>query len=147
MKIWIEDRKYYMHLRAIKWMKYVREAFGWFNSLFIDNSLAMSGIKIHKWQLKFCKCVTPDDFYIVTGIYRKLLKTKRCDGYTNFGITDGTYKDIEQILCDNYKWDKQTMFGGRDRSIRFTWMNYSPISLDWVDDWWLVWYEDDVRNL
>ena len=147
MKIWLENRKYYMHLRAINAVKYVRKAFGWFNSLFIDNSLGMSGLKIHKWQLKFCKCVTADDFYIVTGIYRKLLKTKKCDGYTNFGIAESTYKEIEQILCDNYRWNKQTMFDGKDRSIRFTWMNFSPISLDWMDEWWIVWCEDDVRNL
>ena len=37
------------------------------------------------------------------------------------------------------------MFGSRDSTIRFSWMNYSPISID-IDDWYLEWDEDGIKE-
>lgn len=147
MKIWFENRKYYMHLRMIRWLKSIRKIVGRFNALFIDNRYACGIIKIHKWQLKLFKCVTADDVYVLTGIYDKLIKPKRCEGYANFAIHDRTFHDIGTILCDNYRWNEETMYTWNKDAIRFTWMSYSPISLDGMDEWEIYWCENDVREV
>lgn len=147
VKIWFENRKYYAHLRLIRWIKPIRKTFGWFNSLFINTNNSQGVVKVRKWQLRLCKCVTPDDVYIVTGIYRKLIKSEICEGYENFGINDNTYHAIAKTLRKNWWWNKETMFNSRGDAIKFTWMNYSPISVDNVDEWRIVWCKEDVRGV
>ena len=147
MKIWFENRKYYMHLRMIRWLKSIRKIVGKFNALFINNRYARGMVKVRRWQLKLFKCVTADDIYILTGIYDKLIKPKRCEGYNNFAIHDKTFHDIGTILCDNYRWNEETMHTWNKNAIRFTWMNYSPISLDGMDEWEIFWCENDALKV
>ena len=70
--------------------------FGRWNSLRIHTKYDVGLVKIHPWQLRLFKCVTPEDFYIVTGIYDALIKTKICEGYRNFGFSYNTYKKRER---------------------------------------------------
>ena len=148
MKIWLENRKYYMHLRLIRLLKKIRRIVGRINAskfMFGTTKMGWNVVKIRPWLLKATKCVTADDVYIVTGIYDALIKPKICRGYENLGISDNTYQLIGEILLKNYKWNEETMFGSRDSTIRFSWMNYSPISID-IDDWYLEWDEDGIKE-
>lgn len=146
MRVWIEDRKYYLHLRIISWYNIFRKIVGKFNSLFINNNKDHGKIKLHKWQLKLFKCVTPDDFYIVTGIYDALIKTNDCKGYRNFGFSYATYNSIEKILEKNYKWNEETMWGDTNK-IQFTWaLGSTPMSIKGVKDWVVLWDKDEVKG-
>ena len=75
MKIWIEDKVYALHSMLIVLMRKLRHAFGWLNSKRINTTMGCGFVKIHPWQIKLFKCVTPSDFYVVTGIYDALIKT------------------------------------------------------------------------
>lgn len=146
MKIWIENRKYYLHLRMISWYNVIRKIVGKLNSLFINTNKDHGKIKLHKWQFKLFKCVTADDVYIITGIYNKLIKPDICNGYTHYGVHNKTYNEIAEILCENYKWNKETMYGFKESAIRFTWMNFSPISIDNIKEWEIAWTKGDIRD-
>lgn len=147
MKFWIENRKYYLHLRIIALYKILRCIIGRINALFINNNKDTGIIKLHKWQFKLCKCVTPDDVYIISGAYDKLIKTGVCNGYIHYGIHDDTYTEITNILCNNYKWNEETMFGDRESAIRFSWMNVSPVSIDNIKKWQLAWSKTNIKEL
>lgn len=148
MKIWFEDRRYYMRLRLIRFMAWLRPIVGRISAsrpIFGTTEMGWNVIKIRPWLLKATKCVTADDVYVVTGIYGALIKPEICKGYENLGISNDTYKFIEAILLKNYKWNEETMFGSRNDAIRFSWMNYSPVSID-IDDWYLEWDEHGVKE-
>lgn len=146
MRVWIENRKYHLHLRMISWYNVTRKIIGRFNSLFINTNKDHGKIKLHKWQLKLFKCVTPSDFYIITGIYDALIKTKICEGYRNFGFSYNTYKEILYILRYNYKWNEETMWGDTNK-IQFTWaLGSTPMSIKGVKDWVVLWDKDEVRG-
>lgn len=133
-----------MRQLSIAIMQKARRRFGRWNSIRINTKHDVGLVKIHSWQLRLFKCVTPEDFYIVTGIYDALIKTKICEGYRNFGFSHNTYKEILHILRCNYKWNAKTQWGNI-RAIDFTWaLGSTPMSVDGLDDWVVVWDKNDV---
>lgn len=146
MKIWMENKLYELHYYSIVVMKHLRNVCGRLNSKRIDTTSNNGVIKIYPWQLRLFKCVTPEDFYIVTGIYDALIKTKICEGYRNFGFSYNTYKKILHILRCNYKWNEETKWGDI-KSIDFTWaLGSTPMSIKELDDWVVVWDSDEVKG-
>lgn len=144
MKIWIKNRAFELHQLSIAIMKKARRSLGKWNSVRIHTKYDVGLVKIHPWQLRLFKCVTPEDFYIVTGIYDALIKTKICNGYRNFGFSHNTYKKIRHILRCNYKWNAETQWGDI-RAIDFTWaLGSTPMSIDGLNDWIVVWDKNDV---
>lgn len=113
--------------------------------IFGTTEMGRNMVKMRPWLLKATKCVTADDVYVVTGIYGALIKPEICTGYENLGISDNTYEAITEILLKNYKWNRETMFGSRNDAIRFSWMSYSPMSID-IDDWCLAWDADGIKE-
>ena len=125
-------------------MQKARRRFGRWNSVRIYTEFDNGLVKIHPWQLKLFKCVTPEDFYIVTGIYDALIKPKICNGYRNFKFSNNTYHKIHHILRCNYKWNTETQWGDI-RAIDFTWaLGSTPMSVDGLDDWIVVWDKNDM---
>ena len=146
MKIWIKNRLYELHCYSIVIINYLRKIFGRLNSKRIKTTTANGVIKIYPWQLRLFKCVTPEDFYIVTGIYDALIKTKICEGYRNFGFSYNTYKKILHILKYNYKWNKETQWGNIG-VIYFTWaLGSTPMSIKGLDDWIVIWDSNEVKG-
>lgn len=146
MKIWIENKLYELHCYSIVVMKHLRNVCGRLNSKRIDTTSNNGVIKIYPWQLRLFKCVTPNDFYIVTGIYDALIKTKICEGYRHFGFSYNTYKKILHILRCNYKWNEETRWGDI-KSIDFTWaLGSTPMSIKGLNDWVVVWDSDEVKG-
>ena len=146
MKVWIENRLYEIHCHAIVIMKRLRNVCGRLNSKRIKTTTRYGVVKIHPWQLRLFKCVTPDDFYIVTGIYNALIKTKICEGYRNFAFSYNTYKKILHILRCNYKWNEETRWGNI-RSIDFTWaLGSTPMSIKGLNDWIVIWDSNGVKG-
>ena len=146
MKIWIKNRAYELHCVLIVLMDKSRRIFGWLNSKHIKTTTSCGFIKIYPWQIKLFKCVTPSDFYIITGIYDALIKTKICEGYRNFGFSYNTYKKILHILKCNYKWNEKTRWGDI-KSIDFTWaLGSTPMSIKGLNDWIVVWDSDEVKG-
>lgn len=146
MKIWMENRLYELHCYSIVIMKHLRNVCGRLNSKRIKTITQCGVVKIHPWQLRLFKCVTPSDFYIITGIYDALIKTKICEGYRNFGFSYSTYKKILHILRCNYKWNEETKWGNI-KSIDFTWaLGSTPMSIKGLNDWIVVWDSDEVKG-
>lgn len=146
MKIWMENKLYELHCYSIVVMKHLRNVCGRLNSKRIDTTSNNGVIKIYPWQLRLFKCVTPDDFYIVTGIYDALIKIKICGGYRNFGFSYNTYKKILHILRCNYKWNEETRWGDI-KSIDFTWaLGSTPMSIKGLNDWVVVWDSNEVKG-
>ena len=146
MKIWIKNRAFEMRLLSIAIMKKARRIYGRWNRVRIHTKYDVGLVKIHPWQLCLFKCVTPEDFYIVTGIYDALIKTKICEGYRNFGFSHNTYKKILHILRCNYKWNAETQWGNI-RAIDFTWtLGSTPMSIKGLNDWIVVWDSDEVKG-
>ena len=142
----IKDIIFYIHLYIIHLLPKLRQFIGKINAKRIDTSKGCGVVKIHAWQLKLFKCVTPEDFYIVTGIYDALIKPKICNGYRNFKFSDNTYRKIHHILRCNYKWNTETQWGDI-RAIDFTWaLGSTPMSVDGLDDWVVVWDSDEVKG-
>ena len=148
IRVTIRDIPYYYGIFKRSAMSKIRYGYGWCVSKFINPNKVVDIIHIPKWKLKLFKCVTPDDIYLITGIYHALLKPQICKGYSNFGITDKTYKDIADTLIENYRWNNQTWYDRRaDSKIAFTWMNYSPISIQGIPDNHIMWTVYDIRQL
>ena len=146
MKIWIENKMFELRQLSIRIMQKARRRFGKWNSVRIYTEFDNGLIRIHPWQLKLFKCVTPEDFYIVTGIYDALIKPKICNGYRNFKFSDNTYRKIHHILRCNYKWNTETQWGNI-RAIDFTWaLGSTPMSIDGLDDWVVAWDSDEVKG-
>lgn len=146
MKIWIENKSYEIHCVLIVMAKKIRRVVGRLNSKRIDITSNNGVIKIYQWQLRLFKCVTPSDFYVITGIYDALIKTKICEGYRNFGFSYNTYKKILHILRCNYKWNEETQWGDI-KSIDFTWaLGSTPMSIKGLNDWIVVWDKDEVKG-
>lgn len=146
MKIWMENRLYELHCYSIVIMKHLRNVCGRLNSKRIKTTTQCGVVQIHPWQLRLFKCVTPSDFYIITGIYDALIKTKICEGYRNFGFSYSTYKKILHILRCNYKWNEETKWGNI-RSIDFTWaLGSTPMSIKGINDWIVVWDSNEVKG-
>ena len=142
----IKDIIFYIHLYIIHLLPKLRQFIGKINAKRIDTSKGCGVVKIHAWQLKLFKCVTPEDFYIVTGIYDALIKPKICNGYRNFKFTDNTYRKIHHILRCNYNWNTETQWGDI-RAIDFTWsLGSTPMSIDGLDDWVVAWDSDEVKG-
>lgn len=133
-----------LHQLSIKIMQKARRRFGKWNSVRINTKNDVGWVKIHPWQLCLFKCVTPEDFYIVTGIYDALIKTKICEEYRNFVFSHNTYKKILHILRNNYKWNAETQWGNI-RAIDFTWaLGSTPMCVDASDDWIIMWDKNGV---
>lgn len=146
MKIWIENKLYELHCYSIVTMKHLRNVCGKLNSKRIKTTNQYGVVKIHPWQLRLFRCVTPEDFYIVIGIYDALIKTNICEGYRNFGFSYNTYKKILHILRCNYKWNEETQWGNI-RAIDFTWaFGSTPMSIKGLNDWVVVWDSDEVKG-
>ena len=146
MKIWIENKMFELRQLSIRIMQKARRRFGKWNSVRIYTEFDNGLIRIHPWQLKLFKCVTPEDFYIVTGIYDALIKPKICNGYRNFKFSNNTYQKIRHILRCNYKWNTETQWGNI-RAIDFTWaLGSTPMKVDGLDDWVVVWDSDGVKG-
>lgn len=146
MKIWIKNRLYELHCYSIVAMKHLRNVCGRLNSKRIKTTTQYGVVKIRPWQLRLFKCVTPSDFYIITGIYDALIKTKICEGYRNFGFSYNTYKKILHLLRCNYKWNEETKWGDI-RSIDFTWaLGSTPMSIKGLNDWVVVWDSNEVKG-
>lgn len=146
MKVWIENRLYELHCHAIVMMKHLRNVCGRLNSKRIKTTTQYGVVKIRPWQLCLFKCVTPSDFYIITGIYDALIKTNICEGYRNFGFSYNTYKKILHILRCNYKWNEETRWGDIN-SIDFTWaLGSTPMSIKGLNDWVVVWDSNEVKG-
>ena len=146
MRIWIKNRAYELHCALIVLIGKSRRVFGWLNSKRIKTTTGCGFVKIHPWQIKLFKCVTPSDFYIITGIYDALIKTKICEGYRNFGFSYNTYKKILHILRCNYRWNEQTRWGDT-KSIYFTWaLGSTPMTIKEVKDWVVLWDKDEVKG-
>lgn len=146
LKIKISNVLFEAHLFINRALKPIRCQVGKLNSRFINVNGDGGIIKIHKWQLKLFKCVTPDDFYITTGIYHALIEPKICKGYRNFGFSLNTYNQILNILLYNYKWNDETMFHEQDK-IKFTWaLGSTPMSIKGLDDWIVVWDKNEVKG-
>lgn len=140
----IKDIIFYIHLYIIHLLPKLRRLIGKINAKRIDTSKGCGVIKIHAWQFKLFKCVTDEDFYIVTGIYDALIKPKICNGYRNFKFSNNTYQKIRHILRCNYKWNAETQWGNI-RAIDFTWaLGSTPMSVDGLDDWVVVWDKNDM---
>lgn len=123
----------------------MRKKIGKINAKFIDVTDTYGVISIYPWQLKLFKCVSPDDFFIITGIYDALIKTGICSGYKNFGANEYTNEEIANILISNYKWNHETMFGGKKDAIRFSWLNYNPVDTNSAQDWVIIWDSKDIK--
>lgn len=146
MKVWIENRLYELHCHAIVMMKHLRNVCGRLNSKRIKTTTQYGVVKIRPWQLCLFKCVTPEDFYIVTGIYDALIKTNICEGYRNFGFSYNTYKKILHMLRRNYKWNEETKWGDI-KPIDFTWaLGSTPMSIKGLNDWIVVWDSNEVKG-
>lgn len=146
MKIWMENKLYELQCYSIVVMKHLRNACGRLNSKRIKTTMQYGVVKIHPWQLCLFKCVTPSDFYVITGIYDALIKTKICEGYRNFGFSYNTYKKILHILKYNYKWNEETKWGDI-KSIDFTWaLGSTPMSIKGLNDWVVVWDSNEVKG-
>lgn len=146
MKIWMENKLYELHCYSIVVMKHLRNMCGRLNSKRIKTTTQYGVVKIRPWQLSLFKCVTPSDFYIITGIYDALIKTKICEGYRNFGFSYNTYKKILHILRYNYKWNEETRWGDI-KSIDFTWaLGSTPMSIKGLNDWVVVWDSNEVKG-
>lgn len=146
MKIWMENKLYELHCYSIVMVEKVRRVFGKLNSKRINTNVNAGRVKIHPWQLKLFKCVTPSDFYVVTGIYDALIKTKICAGYRNFGFSHTTYNSILKILEKNYRWNEETKFGSIDK-IQFTWsLGSTPMSVKGLNDWIVIWDSNEVEG-
>lgn len=146
MRTWIENRVYALHSMLIILIRKLRHAFGWLNSKRIKTTMGCGFVKIHPWQIKLFKCVTPSDFYVVTGIYDALIKTGICEGYRNFGFSYNTFKEILHILKRNYKWNEETRWGDI-RGISFTWaLGSTPMSMKGFEDWVVVWNSSEVKG-
>ena len=146
MKIWIKNRVFELHQLSITIMQKARQWFGKWNSVRIRTKSDNGLVKIHPWQLKLFKCVTPEDFYIVTGIYDALIKTKICEGYRNFGFNYNTYKKILNILRRNYKQNEKIQLENI-KSIDFTWaLGSTPMSIKGLNDWIVVWDSDEGKG-
>ena len=146
LKIKISNALFEANLFINKALKPIRYQVGKFNSRFINTDNDSGIVKIHKWQLKLFKCVTPDDFYITTGIYHALIEPKICEGYRNFGFSLNTYNQILKILLHNAKWNDETMWNGKNK-IRFTWaLGSTPMSIKGLDDWIVVWDKNEVKG-
>lgn len=146
LKIKIFNIMFDIHLFINRTLKSIRYRVGRFNAKFINTDDDNGVIKIHKWQLKLFKCVTPDDFYITTGIYHALIEPKICEGYRNFGFSHNTYNETLKILLYNAKWNDETMFNG-ENNIRFTWaLGSTPMSIKGLDDWIVIWDKDRVKG-
>lgn len=146
MKIWTKNKLYELHYYSIVMMKHLRNVCGRLNSKRIKTTPQYGVVKIHPWQLCLFKCVTPSDFYIITGIYDALIKTNICEGYRNFGFSYNTYKKILHILRCNYKWNEETRWGDI-RSIDFTWaLGSTPMSIKGLNDWVVVWDSNEVKG-
>ena len=142
----IKDIIFYTHLYIINLLPKLRQLIGKINAKRIDTSKGCGVVKIHAWQLKLFKCVTDEDFYIVSGIYDALIKTKKCEGYKNFVFSEFTYHQILNILRSNYKWNEQTMFDPPDehRNIEITWaLGASPMSLKLLNNWIVIWSKEE----
>lgn len=140
----IKDIIFYMHLYIIHLLPKLRQFIGKINAKRIDTSKGCGVVKIHAWQFKLFKCITDEDFYIVTGIYDALIKPKICNGYRNFKFSNNTYQKIRHILRCNYKWNAETQWGNI-RAIDFTWaLGSTPMSVDGLDDWVVVWNKNDM---
>ena len=140
----IKDIIFYIHLYIIHLLPKLRQFIGKINAKRIDTSKGCGVVKIHAWQFKLFKCVTDEDFYIVTGIYDALIKPKICNGYRNFKFSNNTYQNIRHILRCNYKWNAETQWGNI-RAIDFTWaLGSTPMSVDGLDDWVVVWDKNNV---
>ena len=143
----IKDIIFYIHLYIIHLLPKLRQFIGKINAKRIDTSKSGGVIKIHAWQFKLFKCVTDEDFYIVSGIYEALIKPEICQGYKNFVFSEFTYKKILNILKSNYKWNEQTMFDPPDehRSIEMSWaLGSSPMSLKVLNNWIVIWSKKEI---
>lgn len=148
IRITIRDIPYYYGTFKRSAMSKIRYGYGWCASKFIHKNRAFDLIYIPTWKINLFKCVTPDDIYIITGIWHALISPKICEGYENFGITNETYIKINDILIKNYKWNSQTWYDNHpDSKITFTWANYSPISIQGIPDNHIVWAVYDIRQL
>lgn len=142
----IKDIIFYIHLYIIHLLPKLRQFIGKINAKRINTSKVCGVVKIHAWQFKLFKCVTDEDFYIVSGIYDALIKTKKCEGYKNFVFSEFTYHQILNILRSNYKWNEQTMFDPPDkhRSIEISWaLGSSPMSLKVLNNWIVIWSKEE----
>ena len=142
----IKDIIFYIHLYIIQLLPKLRQFIGKINAKRIDTSKGCGVVKIHAWQFKLFKCVTDEDFYIVSGIYDALIKTKKCEGYKNFVFSEFTYHQILNILRSNYRWNEQTMFDPPDehRNIEITWaLGSSPMSLKVLNNWIVIWSKEE----
>ena len=146
LKIIMSNVLFNIHLWINHILKSIRMRVGKFNAKSINVDKDVGIVKIHKWQLKLFKCVTPDDFYITTGIYHALIEPKICEGYRNFGFSLNTYNQILKILLHNAKWNDETMWNGENK-IRFTWaLGSTPMSIKGLDDWIVVWDSDELKG-
>ena len=143
----IKDIMFYIHLYIIHLLPKLRQFIGKINAKRIDTSKGCGVIKIHAWQFKLFKCVTDEDFYIVSGIYDALIKPKMCQGYRNFVFSELTYNKISDILKSNYKWNEKTMFDppNEHRSIEASWaLGSSPMTLKILNDWIVLWSREEI---
>lgn len=148
IRITISDIPYYFNIYKRRVMDKIRYGCGWLASKQINTHHAMDLVWIPRWKIKLFKCVTAGDVYLITGIWHALIKPKRCEGYSNFALSDTTYHRIGKALKKNYKWNDETYYDNRaDSKIAFTWMCYSPISVDGIPENHILWYEGDVRDI
>lgn len=148
MRFRISNIKYDSHLLAIDIMEKIRMGVGYINSKCINTKQDEGVIKLHPYMFKLFKCTTPEDFYVVTGVYHALIKTNVCKGYRNFVFSDNTYEKIRRMLQCNYKWNKETMHGGEGsiKSIQFTWaLGSTPMSDKNMQDWKLKWSRKEIN--
>lgn len=143
----IQDIIYNIHMYVIHFLPKLRRLVGKINAKRIDTSKGCGVVKIHPWQFKLFKCVTDEDFYIVSGIYSALIKPKICQGYKNFVFSELTYNKTLDILKSNYKWNEQTMFDRPDghRSIEISWaLGSSPMTLKILNNWIVIWSKKEI---
>lgn len=143
----IKDIIFYIHLYIIHLLPKLRRLIGKINAKRIDTSKGCGVVKIHAWQFKLFKCVTDEDFYIVSGIYEALIKPEICQGYKNFVFSEFTYNKILTILKSNYKWNEQTMFDppDRHRNIEISWaLGSSPMTLKTLSNWIVIWNKNEM---
>ena len=148
MRIWIKNLKYDMHLMVIRLLRKLRAWVGKINAKKIDTNEDVSIAKIPMRLIKWLGCTTPEDVYIVMGIYDALIKTKLVTDYTHLGINVYTDEKVLNTLRSNYRWNEQTMWGDV-KAIDFTWhMTTSPIRFISVKENIIVWSkEEDIRNV
>ena len=143
----IRNTIYDIHMCVIHFLPKLRQFIGKINAKCIDTSKGCGVIKIHAWQFKLFKCVTDEDFYIVSGIYSALIKPTICQGYKNFVFSEFTYNKMLDILKSNYKWNEQTMFDPPDehKGIEISWtLGSSPMTLKILNDWIVIWSEKEI---